>query len=250
MLSVIIITKNEEKKIRDCLESVKWADEIVVVDAGSEDRTVQICKEYATIVVTEKWTGFGPQKNKALALAKGDWILSIDADERITDELQDEILQTVAHPADHNAFEIPRHSNYCGRFMKYSGWYPDYVLRLFKKDSGKFSDDLVHEKVVVAGKTGKLATPIRHYSFDNLDQVIQKMNDYSSLSAENMHLNGKSASLGKAVGRGFWTFFRTYILRLGFLDGKEGLMLAISNAEGTYYKYAKLALKNKHPHEH
>lgn len=245
MLSVIIITKNEELKIRDCLDSVDWADEIIVVDACSKDNTVQICQEYTDIVVTESWEGFGKQKNKALALANNEWILSIDADERISDTLRLEIQTALSQPGDQIAFEIPRLSNYCGRFMKHSGWYPDYILRLFKKENGQFSDDLVHEKVNVNGKTGRLTSPIEHYSFDDLDQVISKVNHYSTLSAENMYKNGKTSTLGIAILRGFWSFFRTYILRLGFLDGREGLMLAISNSEGTYYKYAKLALKNK-----
>ena len=245
MLSVTIITRNEADKIRDCLESVTWADEIIVVDSGSDDDTMEICREYTKTVASKPWSGFGPQKNKALALAKGDWILSIDADERVSEQLREEILQAMKNPADNIAFEIPRLSNYCGRFMKHSGWYPDHVLRLFKKEHGRFSDDLVHEKVIVSGKTGKLKTPLLHYSFDNLDQVLQKINHYSTLSAENMYKKGKSASLRKAIGRGMWTFFRNYVLQRGFLDGREGLMLAISNAEGTYYKYAKLALKNR-----
>lgn len=241
MISAIIITKNEEKHIRDCIESIRWVDEIIVVDSGSTDDTVAICKELNCSVTETDWPGFGPQKNRALKLANHEWILSIDADERIPEKLKYEIIAAIHEPA-HDSYQIPRSSSYCGKFIKHSGWTPDHVLRLFRRSKARFSDDIVHEKVIADGTTGLLITPLVHHSFESLDQVLDKVNHYSSLGAKQMYRRGKRSSLGKAILKGFWAFIRTYILRLGVLDGHHGLMLAISNAEGTYYKYAKLAL--------
>ncbi len=240
MLSVIIITKNEEQKIRACLESVWWADEIVVVDSGSTDNTVRICQEFTDVVVQSGWSGFGAQKNKALAMAKHEWVLSLDADERVGENLRAEIISVIKNPCSKAAWNVPRKSRYCGRVMNHCGWYPDYVLRLFKKDSARFSDDLVHEKVIAQRPVGKLRNPITHHAVDNLEQSIEKMNLYSTLAAQDKFNKGEKSSLCKACLRGIWTFVRIYLFRLGFLDGAQGLMLSLANAQGTYYKYAKL----------
>lgn len=242
MISAIIITKNEENNIRDCLNSISWVDEIVVVDSGSSDATVSICKEFGCIVQETDWPGFGPQKNRALALATKPWVLSIDADERVTPELRDEIQALIQSEPQQNGFEPPRSSNFCGRFMKHSGWYPDHVLRLFRRESARFTDDIVHERVICEGAIRKLSNPLLHYTYDTLFQAVEKANLYSDLGAEKLFKEGKRSGLTKAVLKGFWAFFRTYLLRAGFLDGKQGLMLAITNAEATYYKYAKLML--------
>ncbi len=242
MLSVIIIAKNEAGAIRNCLESVAWADEIVVLDSGSSDETVAICREYGAIVQITDWPGFGPQKNRALNLASSDWILSLDADERITPELRREIETAMASPDKYNAFRIPRSSSYCGRFMRHGGWWPDYVTRLFRRGSAHFTDDLVHERLEVIGATGTLSQPLLHIAFTDLEEVLDKVNRYSSAGAAMQHARGRKASLGSAVLHGLWSFLRTYVLRGGFLDGREGFMLAVSNAEGTYYRYLKLML--------
>lgn len=242
MLSVIIITKNEAHNIQDCLESVAWADEIIVVDSGSSDGTQAICGTYPHCRLIETdWPGFGPQKNRALQAATHEWVLSIDADERVSAALRNE-LEHAMQLDSFNGFYLPRKSQYCGRFMNHSGWYPDFVLRLFKRQQAQFSNDEVHEQVIVQGPHKYLNEPLQHYSFANLEQVLHKMNQYSTLGAEQLYKRGKQATITKAVGKGLWAFIRTYILRKGFLDGQEGLMLAISNAEGTYYKYAKLSL--------
>ncbi|NKB62662.1 MAG: glycosyltransferase [Gammaproteobacteria bacterium] len=243
MLSVIIITRNEEQKIRDCLESVSWADEIVVVDSGSSDATMDICREYTDKVFYQEWKGFGPQKNHALGLATHEWVLSVDADERITGPLKDEILAVIEKSESDqlSAYEIPRRSRFCGRYMKHCGWYPDYVLRLFRREEARFTNDLVHERVVTTGKKGHFKHAMLHLSVENLDQAINKMNLYSSMAAREKFERGESASLLKAISRGGWTFFRVYLLKLGFLDGRQGFMLSVANAGGTYYKYAKLA---------
>ncbi len=243
-LSVIIITKNEAANIRACIESVAWADEIIVVDSGSTDDTVAICRELGATVHVHDWPGFGMQKNRALSYATHDWVFSIDADERVTPELRASI-EAVLHANEYVAYRISRLSSYCGRFMRHSGWYPDHIVRLFKRGAAKFSDDLVHEKLLVDDKTGMLDGELLHYSYENLEQVLHKVNQYSSAAAQVLQQRGRQASLTGAVLRGSWSFIRTYFLRAGFLDGREGFMLAVSNAEGTYYRYLKLMLLSK-----
>jgi glycosyltransferase involved in cell wall biosynthesis len=240
VLSVIIITKNEARDLRACLESVAWADEIIVLDSGSTDDTLAIAREYSQHVYTAAdWQGFGVQKNRALAYATGDWVLSLDADERVSDELRAEIEQAMRCD---NAlvFNMPRLSRYCGRFIHHSGWSPDRVARLFKRGHAHFSNDLVHERLVFAEKATQLTSPLLHYTYHDLHEVIDKINHYSTLGAQNAYNQGKRGSLRKALTHGLWAFLRTYLLRMGFLDGEEGLMLAISNAEATYYRYLKL----------
>jgi glycosyltransferase involved in cell wall biosynthesis len=244
-LSVIVITKDEEASIRRCLESVKWADEIVVLDSGSTDATVGICREFTSHVHQTDWPGFGPQKNRALGFATGEWVLSLDADEWVTPALRAEIERAIRQPSDNFAFRMPRLSSFCGRFMRHSGWWPDHVVRLVSRGSARFSDDAVHERIVVDGKTGTLQEPLMHETFVDLEELLEKMNHYSTLSAQDMHSDGKRAGLPKAVARAAWAFVRTYLLRGGFLDGREGFMLAVATAEGTYYRYVKLLLLRK-----
>ncbi|MGA8146068.1 MAG: glycosyltransferase family 2 protein [Gallionellaceae bacterium] len=243
-LSVIIITRNEAANIRACLESVAWADEIIVVDSGSDDDTVDICREFTPHVYVHDWPGFGAQKNRALGYATADWVLSLDADERVTPELRTDI-ETAIHEGQADGFEIPRLSSFCGRFMRHSGWYPDYVVRLFRRGSARFSDDLVHERVLVDGSTAQLDGMLLHYAYDDMEEVLHKVNQYSSAGAQMMQQRGRQATLTGAVLRGLWSFMRTYFLRAGFLDGREGFMLAVSNAEGTYYRYLKLMLLSR-----
>lgn len=247
-LSVVIITKNEESCISDCIKSVSWADEIVVVDADSTDGTVKICQELgAKVFIQKKWLGFGPQKNLSLSLASKEWVLSLDADEVVPPELKGEIQEAIKLNSANSAFQIPRSSSYCGQFINHSGWSPDFVLRLFPRMHARFSDDLVHEKVIFNGEIKSLKTPLLHKSYDNLEDVLDKTNRYSTASALMMFASGKTSSLSKAVFKGIWAFIRTYFLRLGFLDGRMGFVLAVSNAEATYYKYLKLHLLSKKP---
>ncbi len=239
MLSVIIITKNESTHIGLCLESVLWADEIIVLDSGSEDDTVEICKRYTDNVFITDWPGFGIQKQRALDKVQGDWVLSIDADEVVTMELRKEIEKALQQEQ-FNGYDIPRLSSYCGKQIRHGGWWPDYVLRLFRRNAGYFTESVVHERIVVQGEIGKLTSPLLHDAFVNLDEVLQKVNCYSSLGAEMLHQKGVRSSICKALFKAFWIFIRTYWLKRAFLDGRQGLMLSISNAEGTYYKYVKL----------
>ena len=243
-LSVILITRNEEANLEDCLSSLEGvSQQIVVVDTNSTDRTLEIAQKYgATISQPSDWPGFGPQKNRALDLATEDWVLSLDADERLTPALRSEILTAINHSAQVDCFAIPRLSWYCGRFIRHSGWSPDYVDRLFKRGTARFSDDLVHERLIPNSSVAKLENPMLHYSFRNFSQVLSKIDRYSSASAEQAYARGKRSNPYKAILHGLWAFIRTYILKAGFLDGKHGLALAISNGEGSYYRYMKIWL--------
>lgn len=247
-ISAIIITKNAGTMIRRCLESVAWADETIVVDSGSTDDTADICRELgAHLIVTDDWPGFGPQKQRALDRATGDWVISLDADEWITPELREEMRAVMADPAAAQAYAVPRSSSFCGRVMKHSGWWPDYVVRLFRREAARFSDDAVHERVVPTGTVRKLRQPLMHEAVRTMEQMLTKVNLYSSASANMSHERGQRASLFTALFHGGWAFFRTYVLRRGFLDGREGFMLAVANAEVSYYRYVKLILQQDAP---
>ena len=240
-LSAILITRNEEANLEDCLASLDGlATQIVVVDTQSTDRTLVIAQRYGALISSPPdWPGFGPQKNRALDLASEDWVLSLDADERLTPELRAEIKGVLDKPQT-DCYAIPRLSWYCGRFMRHSGWTPDYVDRLFKRGSARFSTDLVHERLIPKGPVLRLKNQMLHYSFMNLAQVQEKMERYSTASAQQAFVRGKTASPLKAILHGAWSFFRTYILRAGFLDGPQGFSLALANAKGSYLRYIKL----------
>jgi len=241
-LSVIIITRNEAAHIVACLESVAFADEFIVVDSGSTDNTVELARAMGAVVEqTADWPGFGPQKNRALALAEGEWVLSIDADERVTPELAEEIQRVIAADGP-DTYEMPRLSNFCGRFIRHSGWWPDYVLRLFRRGSARFTDAPVHEKAVSASgaRAGRLSQHLLHYPYPDLDALIAKSNRYSSDAAMMMYARGKRTTIFGVMGHAVWTFIRIYLIRRGFLDGRHGLVLAVNAAAGSFFRYAKL----------
>lgn len=245
-LSVIIITKNEAHDIGACLDSVRWADEIIVVDSGSTDDTVAICRTYTDKVFITDWPGYGPQKNRALNYATQEWVLSLDADEQVTPALREEIQSVLQAP--HKAgYQIPRQSTYCGKLIRYGAWRQKPVLRLFQRQLGKFDDAIVHENVLVAGPIGYLKAPLLHHTYQNLEEMLEKMNAYSSASALQKYKAGKKGGLFSALVHGLWAFLRSYVLQLGFLDGKFGFILAISNAEYAYYRYLKLMLYRQRP---
>lgn len=241
-LAAVIITLNEEANLEDCLVSLQGTvQQIVIFDSGSKDKTVEIAKRYGAIVeMSAEWKGFGHQKNQALALATTDWVLSMDADERLTAELAQEIRNAIKQPNGIDCFALPRSSWYCGRFIKHSGWSPDYVDRLFKRGTARFSDDLVHERLLPDSPSKRLSHPLLHYSYRDFSQVLQKLDCYSTASAQQAFAHGKRATIFTALGHGFWAFFRTYVLKAGCLDGAQGFALAISNAEVSYYKYLKI----------
>jgi glycosyltransferase involved in cell wall biosynthesis len=242
-LSVIIITRNEADNIQACLDSVRFANQWIIVDSGSTDGTQAIARAAgATVIETADWPGFGPQKNRALQAADGEWILSLDADERIPADLQQEILVAMANPA-HAAWAVPRLSSFCGHFIRHAGWYPDYIVRLFRRNAARFSDDLVHEQVVVThGSIGKLRQHIVHYSYRDDTAYLRKLEQYSSLGAQQAYAAGKRGGLANALLHALSAFLRSYLFKRGVLDGRAGLMVAISTAESTYHKYFKLML--------
>ena len=241
-LTVTIIAKNEAHNIEACLRSVQFADQIVVLDSGSTDATAEISSALgAEVSFNRDWQGFGIQKNRALLLARCDWVLSLDADERVSPALRAEIEAALASN-DFDVYDCPRLSSFCGQNMRHSGWYPDRVTRLFKRGTTRFTDDLVHERILAASNTGQLFSPLLHESYRNFEDVLHKANLYSSAGATKLHRAGKSASLRTALGHGLWAFCRTYFFRLGFLDGRLGFVLAVSVAEETYYRYLKLWL--------
>ncbi len=243
MLSAIVITRNEARNIAACLESVAFCDERIVVDCGSDDDTVKIAVAAGATVVTRPWTGFGAQKNFALSQARGDWALSIDADERVSAPLAAEILSTI-RSASARGYEIGRLSTFLGRPMRHSGWFPDYVLRLFRREKARFSDDLVHERVICEGPIGRLSGVLDHHPVLRLEDALRRVDSYSTAGAE-MLAASRRVSFSSGITHGMWSFLRAYVVKLGFLDGREGFLLAVANAEGTYYRYMKAWLAGR-----
>ena len=244
-LSVIIITKNEAARLGDCLASVQFADEIIVLDGYSTDATAEIARAHgAQVHQVADWPGFGPQKNRALALATKPWVLSIDADERVTLELQAEIVRTLSQPS-YDGYQIARLSEFCGKKIRHSGWWPDYVLRLFRRELGAFDNVQVHEQVLVRGRVGKLKSWFLHFPFDDLAALITKTNRYSSDAAQMMALKGRRVGSFGLITHSVWTFIRIYLLRRGFLDGRHGFVLAATAASGSFLRYAKLMFLNE-----
>lgn len=249
-LSVIVITRNEGHQISDCLKSVAFADEWIVVDAGSTDDTrEQAAALGARVTRTDDWPGFGRQKNRALDLAQGRWVLSLDADERVSEALAAAIRAAVAPgaapgevPTEGPAgYQLSRLSRFCGQWMRHGDWYPDRVTRLFLRGRARFTDDLVHERLDVQGPVGRLPGDLLHETMPTLHDALDKMNRYSSGRALDKVRAGRRGGLGTALAHGVWAFLRAYLLRRGFLDGRLGFVLAVYNAEGTYYRYLKMA---------
>jgi glycosyltransferase involved in cell wall biosynthesis len=245
-LSAIVITRNEAANIGDCLDSVAFCDERIVVDCGSSDGTVEIAKAKGARVEIHEWRGFGPQKNFALSLATGTWVLSIDADERATPNLAAAIRAALADTSA-DGWELPRRSSFCGRELRHSGWSPDYVLRLFRRGKAKFDDALVHERVICDGPVKRLDQPLLHYPVLKLEDALSRMDRYSTASATALVASGRNVSFLAGIGHGLYSFLRAYVLRLGFLDGAEGFLLAVANAEGSYYRYMKAWLATRKP---
>ncbi len=241
-LSVTIITYNEEANIRRTLESVKWADEIVVVDSGSTDRTVEICREYTDKVFHQDWLGFAKQKNFAIGKTEGDWVLSLDADEPIESALADEIRGIISSLGSFDGYRIPRRTFFLGKEIKHGGWYPDYNLRLFRRGKGRFEERTVHEAIRVLGSVGKTLHAIEHYAYHDLASYLNSINKYSSFAVDVMEEEGISwfkASWMNIIFRPVLTFVLKYFFRLGFLDGKHGLVLNLFHSYYVFAKYAK-----------
>lgn len=246
-LSVVVITRNEAANLRACLESVPFADEIVVLDSGSTDETVAIARECgARVTEIADWPGFGPQKNRALALATCDWVLSLDADERVTPELATQIREAMASGVA-AAYEIPRLTRFCGQWIHHCGWTPDRVLRLFRRGQARFSDDLVHERVLTELGTlrGRLTTPLLHESYPTPAHYWRKLEAYSQAWARQQRSRGRRTSMARAGAAGLVAFLRSYILRLGFLDGAMGFAVCTMQAQAAFGKYFALYCLNR-----
>lgn len=239
-LSVVIIAKNEAKRIEDCLKSVIWADEIVVVDSGSDDETIAIAKKYTDKVFSIPWRGFGLQKQTAVELASHDIVLNIDCDERVTSELAQEIKGILNSNKISDAYTLPRRTFVGNKEIRHCGWYPDRTIRLFNRNKAQYSDSLVHEVVEVDTKPMACKGHLLHYSFDGLKDMLVKLNHYTDLSAKQMFESGRTCSSADIVFRPLFAFFKTYFLKLGFLDGTAGFTVSIVTAFSTFTKYVKL----------
>ena len=240
-LSVAVITKNEAANLPGCLQSVPFAGQTVVVDSGSTDNTVQIAADFGCDVCVENWRGFGPQKQLAIDRCLHEWVLILDADERIPPETARVIRGIIRNPSPQIAgYSFPRKNFFQGRWIRRAGWWPDRVVRLFRKAAGRMTEAQVHEAVVVDGKVEALNWPIEHLTESDLSKVLQKIDRYSTLGAEQAFTEGKTATVWSAAGRAYLTFFQDYIIRLGFLDGSQGLTLAVTDAVNKFFKYAKL----------
>ena len=240
-VSVCIICFNEERNIRRCLESVVWADEIVVVDSMSQDKTVETVKGYTDQLYQRAWTGYLDQKNFALSKASGEWILSLDADEEVTQSLRDEIRMEIAKSEPSNGYRMPRRSFYQGRWIYHSGFYPDKQLRLFRREQGHWVGGRVHERVEVQGSIGELKNDLLHYPYQGvISGQLATVNRFSSLLAEDLYAKGKRYRLALLLTRPPFKFLEVYFLKLGFLDGLAGLIIAVSSAYAMFVRYVKL----------
>ncbi|KGM41074.1 hypothetical protein JY96_16190 [Aquabacterium sp. NJ1] len=248
-LSVVIITKNEAQRLPTCLASVAFADELIVVDSGSTDGTVDLARHAgAKVIETKDWPGFGPQKQRGLDAATGQWILCIDADEWLDAELTDAIKQLLRSPDNIKApfvYEIHRLSAFCGQWMRHGSWSPDIGVRLFRRGSAHFSEDLVHERLIFDSQPGRLQGQLLHNSIISIHDGVDKMNRYTTGRAKDQRRQGKQGGLGKAIGHGLWSFFRSYFFKCGFMDGKLGFVLATMDAQNSYYRYLKLWLDER-----
>jgi len=238
-LSVIIITYNEEKNLARCLGSLTFADEIIIVDSHSTDKTKEIAQKYTDKIWEVNWEGFGKTKELARQKTSNAWVFSIDADEEVTPKLKEEILQVVQNNF-YAGYFLPRQSLFLGKWMGHSGWYPDYVLRLFRKEAGQFDKALVHEQAQVKGEIGYLKNPLRHYTYPNLKHYFKKLKRYTTLASQELHQKGIRAYPWDLIFRPPATFFKMYLLKLGFLDGWQGMVLAVLSSYQVLVKYLKL----------
>ena len=241
-LSVTIITLNEEQNIRRTLQSVNWADEIIVLDSGSTDGTVAICREFTDKVYHQSWLGFSGQKNAAIDRAAGEWVLSLDADEPVEGALAEEIRRIISSPGSFDGYRIPRKTFFLGKWIRHGGWYPDYNLRLFRRGKGRFEERAVHEAITVQGTVGSTVHAIEHHAFPDLASYMSSINKYSSLAVSEMAKRGISpfkAGWSNILLRPLLTFVYKYLFRRGFLDGKHGLVLNLFHSYYVFAKYAK-----------
>ena len=240
-VSAIVVCFNEEQNIGPCLESVNWRDEIVVVDSFSTDRTVEICRRYTDRVIQRQWTGYREQKEFAHSQATRDWVLLVDADERVTPELRDEMREALARGAgEYSAFAIPRLVFYLGRWWRRGGWYPDYDVRLFRRERATWGGRDPHEKIIVDGKIRRLQHPLEHFSYRDIHDHIERINRFTSISARELIEAERGWHVADALFRPLFRFFYSYVLKRGFLEGFAGFYVAASAAFYVFLKYAKV----------
>ncbi|MCL4500506.1 MAG: glycosyltransferase family 2 protein [Deltaproteobacteria bacterium] len=244
-LSVIIIALNQENNIGPCLESVRFADEIVVVDTGSADHTVEVAKAAGARVVATSWQGFAGTKNFALDQARGDWVFSLDTDERVPEALRDEILAVVAADGPVNGYRVPRKNYFGGRWIRHLGWYPDHTLRLWRRKQGRFREREVHEEVEVQGTVGVLRTPLDHFTYRDLEEYATRQDLYARLAAREMFLQGRRPRPLEVWWRPFFTFLKLYFFKQGFREGALGLALAKAGSRYNFLKYHYLRELNR-----
>jgi glycosyltransferase involved in cell wall biosynthesis len=249
-LSVTVITKNESANLGAALESVSWADEIVVVDSESTDDTLGIARRFTDRVATRAWPGYVAQKNHAASLASHDWILSLDADERVTPELAAEVRSSLSTTPAHVAFRIPRVTRHLGRWIRTTDWYPDHQTRLYDRRSARWTGQYVHESVSVDGTVGRLAGELQHYPYRDLADHLETIGRYTTYAAQQMRENGRHASLLQIAGHPPLAFLRNYILRRGFRDGVPGFIVSALNAYYVFLKFAKLRELQSDPSHH
>lgn len=239
-ISAIVITKNEENNIEACLQSILWADEIIIVDSESMDETIALARRFTEKIFVKPWMGFAAAKQFALSQCRNDWVLWLDADERVLPELAEEIQQTVSNTPIHAAFTVARRAYFVGRWIKHSGWYPGRVARLFDKRKANFNSAAVHEGLDIHGSIGSLRHDLLHFTDPDIYHYFTKYNRYTSLAADESYRKGKRARLSDLIIRPGWLFIKMYFVRLGFLDGVQGLMLALFSSSYVFTKYAKL----------
>lgn len=238
-LSVIIITLNEERNLRRCLESVKFADEIIINDTGSTDGTLKIARGFECRIIQTEFAGFGKAKQTALEAATCEWVLSVDADEELDNTLQTAVKRVVEESA-YGGYLITRKSRFLGNWIMHSGWYPDRIVRLFRRTKGRFTEEPIHEKVVVDGLIGNLDGHLLHYAYRDLSHYLEKLDNYATLKAETLRLKGTKFAVSKILFKPTAVFIKMYILKRGFLDGKAGLILALLSSFHEMVKHAKL----------
>jgi len=249
-ISVAIITKDEGANIRDCLESVVWADEIVVVDSGSTDKTREICQNFKARFYSEEWKGFSRQKNSAIEKTRNEWVMSLDADERVTPALRQEIAKVLEQDPFCDGYYIARKNFFRGHWIRRCGWYPDFNLRLFRKSRGRFQERTVHERVEIQGELSYLKNPLEHKTYRTLSDFLQRMDRYSTLAAKEMQKEGREYRFYDAFFRPPFTFLQMYLLRAGFLEGYRGFLLSVLYSFYTFSKYSKLKeIEDSQDHE-